>query len=69
MVVFNAVEEKIAGLLEKGVYRQIKGVKVEVEWCGVEVRVLFERCEARGKVELLLNRGCWQLVEERGEDV
>lgn len=69
MVVLNALEEQVAGLLEEGVDRQVERVVVRVKRRLGGVLVLEQGRKVGREVELLLGGLCRELVEQGGEKV
>jgi hypothetical protein len=69
VVVLDALEEQVAGLLEEGVDREVKRVVVRVERRLGGVLVLEQGSKVGREVELLLGGLCRELVEQRSEKV
>lgn len=69
MVVLDALEEQVAGLLEEGVDREIERVVVGVERRLGSVLVLEQGRKVGRESELLLGGLRRQLVEKGGEKV
>ena len=69
MVVLDALEEQVAGLLEEGVDREVERVVVGIERRLGGVLVLEQGRKVGREVKLLFRGLCRQLVKERSKKV
>ena len=70
LMVFDALEELVAGLLQEGVDGEVEAVEVRGERVGGDVRVVGQVGEGGGEVERgLFWGGLGQVVEEGGQEV